>query len=458
MSYISDFILSLSEEEIPRIRSLRLIGKEEEVMDELIFLRNSKNYDLERILQKLNLTKNHFDKISSVLLDKVLVLFFKSEYEKLFSALHHKGLTKLLIHELTIVEKKILKLRDNLEAIKFYKVAFDSSCKIYYPNFSRRLSKKFGDKYLQSKGDNITLEDRVYIDLSIHVSFMISQCFAGNEDVYRKKAKAFFDKWQKQLNNGGSNFSLFFFHLSLSSYFKFFGTDVAPFIEALELSYSYLMKCDKEIQDEYRFKILCEIGFGYCEMGNYSNSYKMYENAFKKITDTSNIGYYQKYCYVSICLINKDYSNVLKLFDKFLSPYLKSGVNKSLQFDVLFLGLIIHLHLKDFSEAYNFLEKIKSYKKSEVTNQAKYLIRVAENLYFYKYGDYKFSLVLAQRNIKYASRPENINDQFDYYKSLFQCLHSFSKAILAGNSTSKELKQLKSNLKGGMYESMNILI
>jgi hypothetical protein len=133
-------------------------------------------------------------------------------------------------------------------------------------------------------------------------------------------------------------------------------------------------------------------------------------------------------------------------------------VNRSLQFDVLVNAIVLNLYTADAEACYSYLLQLMAYKKNEITRMGQLLIRICENLYFYRINDFQQAKTIALRNVKFMSRPENKNEQYAYYKAFFDCIFQFSKQRLAGKSISKDLLLQKQSLHGGMYAQFNNLL
>lgn len=458
MSYLLDFFKTFDDEQLAQFKMLDLKGKEELVRDEYVRYASGKNFDEQVIPTKFQLTQKHFDKIVSVLLDKSIVRFYKSDFRIAIPALFRKGLTQLVIHELKINERKLQQAANKQEQIAFLKIAVETLAAMYHPNYDSKLTHSYGKKYLAVLGSKATIDDKVYISLLIHQGDMIAQCFAGNENGYRPTALALLQQWEKALKNVKSPFALFYFNFISASYVKFFGTEVKPFTDALERALHFLKQCDPYQQEVYTFKALCELGFGHIEGGNYPAALQSYTSAFSQLKDVALVGYYQKSCYFNACLLVEDLPRAEKVFEQYLKGYLSKGVNRSLQFDVLVNAFLLCLHTSDYKGSYAYLQQLKAYKKNEITRTGQLLIRICENLYFYCTGDFAQSKTIALRNVKFMARPENKNEQYTYYKGFFDCIYQFSKQRLSGNAIPQELLTQRQSLHGGMYVIFHSLL
>lgn len=458
MSYLLDYINTFSDEEKTIFLKLDLKGKEELIRDE--YIRNAKSVKFieQDLPKKFQLTQVHFDKIISIILSKLLKANYHDELEKMFTSLHKKGLSNLLLHEIKINERKLASSKNQPEKIAFYKIVFGVYSAMFHPTYNSKLTHKYGAKYLEVLEDKASIEDIVYVTFQIHYADMLSQYFAGNEDKYRKKAFQLFDKWEAKITHSNSNFALFYFHYIKATSIKFYGTDVNEFNNLLLVAIKNLKKCDYLNREKYLFKTYCELGFGYIELGQYEHAYKIYAQAFNTKTKPANMSSYHASTYFNVCILSNHFNEATEVFNAYLKVYLNNGVNRSVQFDIYINAFILYMYTKKYTTAYEYLTIIKSYKKNEVTQNALILIRVCENLYFYSIKDYKLSIVLSKRNKKYLSRPEYKTEQYSYFLNFFNCLNLYNIYKEKNIKIPNELLLQKKQLKSGMYDLFNNLI
>ncbi|MFN8310334.1 MAG: hypothetical protein U0T73_10270 [Chitinophagales bacterium] len=448
MSYFLDLIRTFDPAEQLQFKKLDLIGREEMVRDAYLKFFSSGKFVESKIPHQLQLSQKHFDKILSVLLDKTLNSLYGSGPHDMLNALYSKGLSELMLHEMKIMERRLLKTGDNNSYMTFLKISVEALCRMYHPNYNSKLTHQYGKKYLIALGKKRTIDHEVETALSIHQADMYAQCFAGNEHGFQPKALAVLNKWEKYLRPHHSPFAHFYLNYAFASYYKFFGSDVMPFNERLQEALKFLQLCSDEVRSKYTFRVYCELGMGEVQAENYVAARASFDQAFSAIPDLRSLSCYPKSTYMNICVLTNDLKAAEKMFENYLTPYLEHGVNRSVRFDVLVNGIVLRLHQKNWDSAFIFLSLLKEYKKQEVTRVAQMLIRQCENLYFYCSGNYQQSIVIAKRNIKFMLRRENKNEQLHYYKQFFEVLLQCSKA--KGVLTPAIIKNCNA-LQGGMF-------
>lgn len=458
MSYLFDLVKTFDDAERQQFRQLDLIGKEELLRDAYANADRQTKFNEAQLPSKLNLSQSHFDKINSVLLSKTLKQLYGTDYMKCFSALVKRGLTQLMYHQLKITERNISTQKKTKERIDFYQSGFEALCSVFHPHYDAEKAALYGKKYLRVLGKRATFADEVYVAMRVHQSTMVAQAVAGNEETYRATAQAVLNKWRAKIETTTSKQAWFHFHFTEAGFVKFYGSDAAPFLTAMEKCKSLLAYLEKDQKQDYSFRVYCELSFGYIEAENYRAAEQNFETAFALPYINPLRQSYQSGNYLYVCLINKNYRQAQFIFKNYLNHFLEKGINRSVQFDVLVNALMLHLHTKQFNEAFEHLQQMRTYKRNEITPMGQVLIRVCETLYFYCQHEYKIAAVTAKRNMRFLNRPENRNAQFEYHLQLLSCLYLFSKQKEKANLPSKEMLLQKAQLRGSMFNIFNQLI
>lgn len=458
MSYLLDFVKTFDAAEQLQFRQMDVIGKEELLRDAYANNAQQKKFDETLLPKKFHLSVSHFDKLNSVLLDKTVQQFYGNDYMKCLTSLVKRGLTQLMLHELKIIERRIITAGNKNEVLLFYAAAFEALCSMFHPHYDAKKAEAYGKKYLQTLGKKSTVADEVFVAMRSHQSTMVAQAMAGNEETYRAEARKVIEQWEKKLKNTTNKQALFHLHFTEAGFVKFYGSDVTPFLEAMEKCKTLLPKLGGDLQREYSFRVYCELSFGYIEAENYMEAEQNFEVAFALPYVNSARQSYQSGNYLNVCLINKNYKQAKFIFKNQLEYFLGENINKSVRFDVLLNALMLHLHIQQFEKAYTYLQQMLTYKRNEITLMGQINIRVGETLYFYCFGDYKMAAVLAKRNIRFMNRPENRNPQFDYQLQLMNCLLQFSRQKEKGLEPTQDVFQQKQQLRGSMFNVFNQLL
>jgi len=458
MSYLLDFVRTFNEDEWVAFRRLDLLGKEELVRDAYLNCITNKKFDERSLPVQLGLTQSHFDKINSVLLDKTIYQFYGNDYQLALRSILKKGLSQLMLHELKIIERRVLKTCTPKQEVAFYLAAFESLRNMFHPNYDPKLTKAYGEKYLKSLKEERNISQDAYVAFSMHQANMLAQSVASNETGYRPEARRVLDNWHKKLQKVKDKEPWFHYYFTCSTFVKYYGSEVDEFINALLQCAGLLNELPADLRNAFEFRVYCELGFGYIEQQDFSLAEKYYAKAFGLPQAKTEARTYQVGCFFNLCLISGNYSKAQFLFEEFLQQQLLPGVNRSLQFDVLVNAFTLSLHVKQFDLAFDYLQQLKGYKKHEFTRMGNAIVRVCEALYFYCSGDYALAEVLTAKHIKFLRKPENRIEQLDYYFHLLHCILLFSKQRGKGLKLNDSMQQKKQALRGGLYNIFNRLL
>src|ERR1043165_4582642 len=203
MSYLLDLVKSFNENELKQFGLLDLTGKEELVRDAYARYAADKKFDEAKLPAQLQLTQSHFDKINSVLLDKTISRLFGSDYRQILTAILLRGHGGLLLHEIKIIQRRIVKEKDKQRHANFYRAAFDTLIKMFHPSYNSKLVHEYGKKYLEALGKTRTIQHEAYIALFAHYGDMIAEAMSGNEVRHKDHAWDVLEKWRKRLKDAG---------------------------------------------------------------------------------------------------------------------------------------------------------------------------------------------------------------------------------------------------------------
>jgi hypothetical protein len=457
MSYLLDFVKSFTEPELNQFRHLDLIGKEESVRDEYLRCVTDKEFDEAKLPAKLKLTPSHFDKINSVLLSKIIDRLYGDDYKKIFNAVLQRGLSGLLLHEIKITQRKILRQTSERQA-DFYRAAFDTLIKMFHPNYNSKLTHDYGKKYLAALGKNKTIQHDAYIALFAHYGDMIAEFMSGNDLKYKKKAWAVLENWRKRLTQINNPDVETYYYFVLGNYYKYFTDSADLFIKANQDGIRAIDKTSDETKLLLHGRLLCETGFGYIEKNDFELAQSFYEKAFALSIEQFSRPYFHCGNYFYSCLCNRQPKKAKQIFETYLQTYLQNSTHRSLQFDILQTKFVLSLHLQNLDTAFDCLNQMRAYKKNEVTHFGSILIRFSETLYYYLLKDYKMAAAMAKKNLKFLSLPENNIPQYVYHRQYIDCIDKLIKKKEGKLRFPEKLDAQIAGLQKGIYNMYNILL
>ncbi len=458
MSYLLDFVRSFTGEELSVFKKMDLKGKEEEIRD--VYANNAlnKKFDEKALPAKYNLTQSHFDKIASILLDKVLVGIYGTDYEKMFTGILHKGLTDLMLHEIKMAERLVQTKKSPVPATDFYKAAFAAARAMFHPAYDAKLTRYYGEKYLKSLGSKKTIAHETFVAmLSLFGEILVAHR-TGNEEKQGPALLAEIKRWEKKIAGTGNHPAEFYYAFALSTYCKSIGNSVEDFLAATELAYKAHKQSKGAVDEKYLGIVLAELGFGYMAADNYHKAEKYYAEALDSFRSTLGKNLYQTTNYLICLLINKKYSLAENIFFKEVTPRIQPNANRSMLFDIYVMGTLIFLHQQKMDKAFYYLNEINKYRKNEITPYGQAIMRLLQSLYFLLIGDYKTAVAVVNKNLKFLRKPENSATTYHYHFQFIDTVGKIAKYRLGSLKSSAKLKQQILSLPRGIYAVNNVLL
>ena len=121
MSLLSDFLRTLKDDEISSLKKIAFTDREHDAFIKTVWFVAQKNFSDAALQQELKMTKAHFDKMNSVLLDKCYALHTGGEDSKVLYMLWEKGLYDHLLHEARMRERKYVKQQDSKKLANLFR-------------------------------------------------------------------------------------------------------------------------------------------------------------------------------------------------------------------------------------------------------------------------------------------------------------------------------------------------
>lgn len=456
MSYLADFVKSLTDAELQVLKKLDVIGKEEEVRD--VYVRNQgfKVFDAKLICQQLQITQTHFDKINSVLLTKVMYALYGNDYNRMFSGVLQKGLTALFFHELKIVERGVLSAKNKKEIEAFYRAAFDNLRSMFHPAYNARLTIQFGKKYLQSLSTKKTKADECYVEMMLLYGDILAAAFSGNDIKFTSVARKQLDKYKEKYYSQINFTSDFYIDFTEAAYYKHLTEDANGFVSAVLRAKASCNKSEREVQAKYSGVVLCELGFGLMCLNRFSEAHQNYTEAFQKHPDTIAKSFYHSGNYFATALSDKNYKSAEQIFNRYLLPRIQPATNRSVLFDIYFMGAWLHIHQNSFDEAAEYLTLLQQYKRNEITQMGQAMLRQLECTYFFLSADVNTATNIVTRNLRQLKKMYAQSGAFSYYYHYADCISQLMRWQSGSLRFPEKLQQQLRELPTGLNEVYNI--
>lgn len=428
MSYLLDLVQSFDAEEMKAFRRMNLIGKEEMIRDEYAKEGQKEGFNESLIGEKYQLTKTHFDKITSTLTGKTLAHFAGEKQGNQFEFLAGKQLYDMLLHQLKITEKKLKQKKDKGALTQFYKDACRVTILFMFNSYPEKEIVYYTDCYVRILGKT-DLEEQYKVRAKQEE--MIIRYHYHRKDGKRRIREGFKTLKQLEKEVQGKKFyqAEMSIHVGLSAYYDTLDT---------KKSMEYLLKADEAARHVYhriserdKAFLLAMVANMMIDLGMYKEGIAKYEESFDKFGHLFRGRIFHPYNYVFGLLIEKDLDKASAVMRDYIDPILKNANARNSRFDILRLHAICHLLRHETEQAGEKLREIMQMSKEDFTPLGDVLFRFVHNVYCVQTGDYTLASSVLKKNLKFMQSKIDITG-FEVYKKMFEALGKVIK-IKAGN-------------------------
>ena len=452
MSYLFDLIQTLDGDELKQAEKTPVIGKEKLVLD--YFLQNKNRNELNSVAgsKQFGVTVTHFDKIKSVLLNKLCEQLVPEGGWKLLGFFDGKRvLYNLFYRELIQQEKDTLKQQRNRKKLyAFYNQAFHM-CSILPLKFldekiNGRLAKQF-IKYSDHAVDEITVKRKLLV---IKINKLAAAAKLEMPLVREKILKEIkqLEKESAAYKNTHADYQMLMVHITFFNYTNQSSRSLDYLQRAIEL----IEKKNEEFSEADHYYVrqkFAEALYFSSRFDEALASYKAVERDFVKFFDEDT---YVKIKMIQLLLIIGNYTEAQQRLDKdFINYNLIDNPSISVRTAITYAQLFL---LKgEFAKAWDFILKGKNRVNKNLYIQYEIELRNLENAYFFLTGEKTFAKDLARKNLKFLTSKGltlSAND-FGYFYSLIAAIYQWQ--VKGKLITAKQRQQLDYCQKGswGIY-------
>lgn len=455
MSYLLDLIKTFTADEKLAFRRMDLIGKEEIVRDFYLRHAHKPKFDESLLTQKIDISTAHLLKINSVLLDKTLTALYGHDHGKVFTEILGKGLSTLMLHELKIREKDIVRTANAEAVIAFYQAAFDALRSMFHPDYDSALTHQFGKKYLRALGSKATIADESYVNMMALYGDIIAAAYSGQEKTFKPKVEKLLSAWEQKIADSSNPAATFYTAFAKATYYKHMTDDPVGFIASHETALAAWHRSNGTIEKKFEAIALCELGLGNIYLENFAKAREYYSTAFEKFSDTLGKSIYHSGHYFHVALLNNDTRLANSIFDKYLKPKIQPSTNRSVLFDIYMLATWSHIQQRQFVQAYDYLTLLKQYRKNDITMVGHAMVRQVESGYFYLSGDTATAQITISKNLRFVKKISHNSSSFQYYLIYLDTLDKLIKMEQHTLRYPDKLEAQILSMPGGIYQNYN---
>lgn len=445
MSQLQDLLSRLNKEELPKVRSIKLRGKEKEVFD--YSLKNAGKAETGEITSQFGLSETHSYKINSVLLQKCYQAIIPQGGKELLAFLIGKDLYTLFRYELNHQEKLIKNLKDAAKLEDYCLRSFHLLIDLPFKFYDKKLLDLYGEKYVKSN-PKFGEAEKEYV--RFHKLF--SDC---NRLAARKNPKRAFvyglkdlEKFEQELESTNYWLARYYLYRTFCSYFTYYEKDPKKHLEYLDKAIA--------LKDKIAFFFPVNIGQFLHLMradalffnGNTDEAFKIYRKVFGENVSEELYGYFYHCEQYGLTLIIKGLFEESELF---LNKHFREAISQ--RRDIFASrGLLafakLYLSIGDFKKSIECINKGRQVNEKAFYLPFDFQWRVIENIYFIRKKDYSFAKRLAAKNIKFVNTQEDTNlhrDYLDLFKAFSAiCTYKEKKSKLP-EELIKETYELQNN-------------
>lgn len=400
MSYLLDLVKSLNQEELNQFRLLDVIGREEDVRDAYAKFAGTESFNETELPAKLQLSKTHFDKITSTLLAKIIYKLWGNDYKQVLDSLQNKGLMALLTHYLKVQEKKVMKAGDRAQAIVFYKQIFDVLRSMFHPQYDSKRTHEFRRRYLTVLGSQKRFEDEVEVTMMAFYGDITEARAKGTEKQELPKIGRGINRWRKKVLEAKNPVAECFYWLAYATLVKY---DENPnqFISAVEAGLKAFTATKGKLDKKWKGLLLAESAFGVLSINKYKKALAQYDKLMEEFPDTYRQHIYHQFIWFNCAVLCKQFEKAHQIFAECFEPRIRPDTIPIILFESYALGLLLAIHERDKTAATAWYKKLISVPSNGINPASKLILRLYETLYFYFTGDEETALRFSAKHLKY---------------------------------------------------------
>lgn len=402
MSLLSDFLRTLKDDEISSLKKISFTDREREAFLKTVLFVAQKFFSDAALQLELKMTKAHFDKMNSVLLDKVYSHHTGGEDTKVLYLLWEKGLYDHLFHEARVRERRYLKAEDTKTLAEFYRLVFGVTLRLPITLNRIELAEVYGKKYLRvlKKPDE---ETQWEIEIMKFWNTVFYKSAHGEMKTYEPVILSTLKKWEQKLVGKKYSACSFFYWMSWSTYYEYYTHNFHGWSIALENCLRIFDSSKKDLGENYRIYVLTKLATAYCQGNFFKESLQRYREAFAKYEKQLLRNLYHPLMYSIIAIINHEFDDAEKMLETHLIPRLYKFPEESLNFDIERNCAILYMQKGNYEKAAHFLQLGQQWDKTQISLLGDILQRMVHNIHFLLVKDFETAAALLRKNKKFLS-------------------------------------------------------
>ncbi len=448
MSMLSDFLRTLREEELSVIRKMKTTKRENEVLQSTLQQVMQNACDDTLLQKELKISKTHFDKSNSLLLDKCYNALTDGSDTKVLYLLWEKGLKSLMLHEVKLREKKLLK-GSRKKLASFYRLVFGICIRLPVLNGKIIMAEHYGKKHLAALGKP-TQEQQYEIWLQYLFSTIFYYSSNGKAAEYGPWTIQEINKWEKKLEGKKYAVCNFFFQLCRASYYEFYTSDFPNLLGSLQNCLCEYKHGAERVGENYKIYVETKLANAYCHGSHFADALQIYRDAFKKYQEQLSRNAYHPLMFSVIAIINGAYEEAEGMMNKHLLAKIEKTPEDPFNFDVERNYAVLYMYVGDMKRAGYYIQRGQRWDKTKFNFLGDVLQRVVHNIYYLLAGDIETAASLLRKNIRFLNAKPQDGITTEYRKP-FEVIADIIK-IKKGKKPSKDFETKMDEVQKGLMK------
>ncbi len=327
MNYLAKYLQLLLPEERDSLGRLSLSERERQVLEALLLLGAEEAASKTLLLATLGISNSHFDKLCSVLLDKVYTCIVPDGGTALLYDLNRRNLFGHFCHQMKKQEKVLIAAATTPEQLaEFYSTCFSMLLRITRKDYDADLLREIGEKYLAAK-PGATPGDRLFTEAGILCSSIQDTAARGAQnrlgDDIERQLRAL-EPTAASLAEQDNASALQLYYRAWVLFYTVIDSQPDVRLEYLRRSAGLCERYPDILPEGERILTFCRIAEAHYNNSEFSIAAELYERVFAAYPGFVSREYYHSTKYIQVLIILERYNEAESLLDERFGVFMEN--------------------------------------------------------------------------------------------------------------------------------------
>lgn len=444
MIYLQQLLNNVSPDELSTLKEMEQTGTETKVFDYI--LNQKDDFAVSEAAEQLELSKVHFRKTHSILLQKAYDILEPKGGLELLRLLARRNVHSQVKHELGKLEKQYLAENEHEKLKELFYNAVELFLNTNLSEFNIDFVNELAVKYKEYAKDEPYYKKLIpellvmYYEQSIY-----SRKYASTDQVridFFKKVKERSKHFKEHLLNSNDPWAEFWYYNQTSHYYEQSSRDIENIRKYMRKAIETIDKKPEIFPLQYKILTNLNLGMSYYDSSDFEEA----EKIFTKIFDTypenlrGSIFFVDAFIQLNIAIGKNEKAKELIFFyynyDQ-EKPYEYSGKHFG---PLSILGLVYFLE-DQLDLGYKCVQTAQQICVKSSYYYIESMIRIFENSYFFLTGEYDLAEQLTSKNIKYHQY-KKCGEEGDFFIGYHKLIKAFIKCKFDNKKPSKKFEAI----------------